>query len=503
MKHSLKQRNFAFFFLVAVLLIGFVGVYQIYLRDSPSSKSSPEIHAPGYVETNCWFDIPDNREIQCGHFHTDTLNSSFVLPVVIIKDHNTAHKAEPIVYLSGGPGGASGLNDDDIENWYYWVDEQNLQRDLILVDQRGVGLSTPLWKCDEYRDYVRDTLKRVQTLEEESGAAYQAVSDCLDTAERRGMTPSFFSTTNSARDMAQLMKQLNYSRWHVLGVSHGTRIALEWARRFPQGIESLILDSVYPLDKGVLSEWPQLLDDSFERFWNLCERDDVCEQSYSPQEVKALFWQSLETVKDRPISLTVDSWWGDWPYNIVVSDHRLLAAMYSAMYESYWQTHMLKALQEIHNGGDYPFLTLIMEQSVNSEVDPNFNLPVYFAVECSETPELNADEYETERQKFSQWSAYTAYDWSIDICTRFEKREDLNEFKQPVQTTIPALILAGELDPVTPASWARDLHARLPNSQLLEVPNVGHGVTSTSTCRNELLAFLNNPAQELSIDCVD
>jgi pimeloyl-ACP methyl ester carboxylesterase len=65
---------------------------------------------------------------------------------------------------------------------------------------------------------------------------------------------------------------------------------------------------------------------------------------------------------------------------------------------------------------------------------------------------------------------------------------------QPVTSEIPALILAGEFDPITPPEWGRMTAAHLSNSYYYEFPGNGHWVTSSSRCALAImLAFLDNP----------
>jgi pimeloyl-ACP methyl ester carboxylesterase len=69
-------------------------------------------------------------------------------------------------------------------------------------------------------------------------------------------------------------------------------------------------------------------------------------------------------------------------------------------------------------------------------------------------------------------------------------------------TQKPVLLLAGELDAVTPVEWAREMHDYLPNSRLVVVPGGGHAVSVTDLC-TMLLArdFLADPDTALPEAC--
>jgi hypothetical protein len=55
---------------------------------------------------------------------------------------------------------------------------------------------------------------------------------------------------------------------------------------------------------------------------------------------------------------------------------------------------------------------------------------------------------------------------------------------EPV-SSIPVLFMAGELDPVSPADWARQTVTRFPNGKLVRVPHGAHvldGLSGLDTC---------------------
>ena len=62
-------------------------------------------------------------------------------------------------------------------------------------------------------------------------------------------------------------------------------------------------------------------------------------------------------------------------------------------------------------------------------------------------------------------------------------------------STIPTLLLAGSFDGITPTSWARIAKRTLPKSTLAEFAGIGHFVTLTSPCAQQVYAsFLATPS---------
>ncbi|NJO03645.1 MAG: hypothetical protein HC880_19940, partial [Bacteroidia bacterium] len=74
---------------------------------------------------------------------------------------------------------------------------------------------------------------------------------------------------------------------------------------------------------------------------------------------------------------------------------------------------------------------------------------------------------------------------------------------QPVHSLIPTLVLAGEMDPITPPSYGRFAARFLPQSYYFEFPAVGHGASVAGACPQEIvLAFIGSPTQPPTAGCI-
>lgn len=453
----------------------------------------------GLTPVDCWFPIPEDLDVDCAEMRTDPRRGAFTLPVVIIRDHSSDHRDDPLVYLSGGPGNSNFLESGNVDSWFYWAEIAKLSRDLVLVDQRGTGRSKPQFHCHAYEQFLRDTLGENLSLQQEHEASLAAVRECVGLMQTAGHSLGDYSTTHSARDMNEVMHALDYQQWNVMGGSYGTRLALEWLRQPDHGIRAVVLDSVYPLDKGSLAEWPALLDASFEFLWQACRDGKLCKSGGSELEEK--FWRAMATLREEPKTLSVPLWEGGWPVKTVLNDHRFLGMIYSALYDDTLHRYIIRAIDEVLEGGEAA-LQKLAENSVNGELAPEFNALVYLAVDCAESAKVSQDEFDDVREHYPKWSAFTEHAWQYDMCRPVPRRTDLLTFKQAVETEVPTLILSGGFDPVTPAIWAKELAARLPNSQHWHLDDVGHGVVASSACVHQAFReFLDEPLAEHPMPC--
>ena len=98
-----------------------------------------------------------------------------------------------------------------------------------MFDQRGTGGSGVL-RCPPLQ--ALGTLDVVNT---------RIVERC---ALGLGPARQFYSTTDSVLDLDAVREALGAPRLELMGISYGTYVAAQYARRFPDRTEGLILDSV-------------------------------------------------------------------------------------------------------------------------------------------------------------------------------------------------------------------------------------------------------------------
>jgi pimeloyl-ACP methyl ester carboxylesterase len=78
------------------------------------------------------------------------------------------------------------------------------------------------------------------------------------------------------------------------------------------------------------------------------------------------------------------------------------------------------------------------------------------------------------------------------------------DFHKPLATKVPALLLSGELDPVTPPAYADSVAKTLPNGRALVLRGQGHNVIGAG-CMPKLFARFIDTADAKALDasCLD
>ncbi|MGA8365593.1 MAG: alpha/beta fold hydrolase [Solirubrobacteraceae bacterium] len=135
-----------------------------------------------------------------------------------------------VVALAGGPGqSALGLGEFIAKA----IAPALGSRDLLVFDQRGTGESGPL-SCP--------ALSSPSELEHAHSIG-ELVGRC---AQQLGPTRGDYTSQESVADIEALRRAGGYEKLVLYGTSYGTKVALEYAERYPQHVEALVLDSVVP-----------------------------------------------------------------------------------------------------------------------------------------------------------------------------------------------------------------------------------------------------------------
>jgi pimeloyl-ACP methyl ester carboxylesterase len=136
-----------------------------------------------------------------------------------------------VVALAGGPGQAATPLAAGMAKT---IAPALTTRDLVVFDQRGTGSSGAL-SCP--------ALEGAEML----GSIGQAFERC---AQQIGPRRGAYTTQESVADIEALRQAAGYEKLVLFGVSYGTKVALEYAERYPQNVEALVLDSVVPPERA-------------------------------------------------------------------------------------------------------------------------------------------------------------------------------------------------------------------------------------------------------------
>jgi pimeloyl-ACP methyl ester carboxylesterase len=416
------------------------------------------------------------------------------LPVVIFKSSNPNPAPDPLIYLPEG-GGYSQLHNYDVllEKFGEAALEK---RDFIIFNQRGSELTMPHIFCADYDEFIWDTYQTGWSLLEFNLAVMSFWHTCYDSQTGRDLNLNMYTSADNAADANDLRLALGYSEANYYARSYGTRIGLNLIRDYPEDVRSLLLDSVYPPQVSYYGEHAQNAAQAFKALFETCANDAYCSQRYP--NLEAVFYQTIDQLNLHPVRITFQRG------PVLVTGNNFMEAIYSNLTSLDNIGHIP---QMIYDAADNDFIAL--EPAILQNLkEPYRNLALFLTAQCRE--EIPFESYDSiiaqangvPSQVTSVFGESYA-DFHYDFCDVWKVKASDPVENQAVHSGVPTLILAGQLDPISPPSWANQTAETLENAHYYEFPGQGHGVLGSNSCGLEIsTSFLDDPTREPNTDCL-
>jgi pimeloyl-ACP methyl ester carboxylesterase len=370
-------------------------------------------------------------------------------------------------------------------------------RDLLLFDQRGTGDSGRL-SCPALDDAAEASQAR---------GGGELIGRC---ARQLGPARGAYTTRESVEDLEALRLAAGYERLVLYGTSYGTKVALQYAQRYPQHVESLLLDSTETPegpDPFRISTFKAMKPALAE----LCSRKACAAASPNPLGELARLVARLST---RPLSGAVYDGHGRRS-SVPVTPKDVFGLLLAGDLNPAIRAELPAAVHAAlrHDGSPLARLLTLVNLRPSTETSSDIDFTLFVDTSCEETrfpwqgsapPATRAVEAEAAvnalpSSDFYPFDAESAlFDETIPICISWPAAS------APVTAAgalpnVPTLILSGGQDLRTPTEDARRVASLIPDAQLLRVPYTGHSVIGSdlSGCARSAVAafFAGVPVQ--------
>lgn len=470
---------------------------------SPDPVTVPEVTAGTYTPNPCpeVVEVPPPNEIECGTLTVPEDRNAPEGRTVDLAVATLSAEGEPtggpVVYLEGGPGG------DGLSAAEWMVGHPLLAaHDIVLVSQRGTAPADPSFDCPEVEDLIEAA--RSTALDASTDAQVgDALAACHARATSTGVDLRFYDTAAAADDIESLRLALGLEPWNLYGVSYGTRLGLEVLRRHPEGVRAAILDSAYPPEVEAYASLIPYAEATFAKIADACAADEACNATYPD------LLGSIATLYDELEAEPVDSTFvhPDTGEDVTLrwDGTRLARFLYAGSYRGEIVSS-IPALVAAMAAGDFGLANLTYIRAVET-LNGSFDLAegLYQTVECRERAPFTDPETlrEVEEGAPAWLREAVLYETDYDNCERWPTEPAPASIREPVVSDLPVLILAGSFDPITPTPWAVQTHEHLPNSYLVEFPELSHAVSYDPCPAEAAAAFLDDPSVDPTPDCHD
>lgn len=451
------------------------------------------------------FDL-DADEAACGDVtvplhHDDPGGETITLAAAVVRQSGgSSPGAAPLILLQGGPGASTidayldlalALPDDS-----FGLAGIRADRDLVLLDQRGTRYGRPALMCPELVDLTRRTIE----LDLDADVAYaledDALADCRERLDAEGVDVAAFNSLENAADIPAVAAALGYDRYHVYGVSYGSLLALHLMRRRPPGLTSVVLDGVVPPPIDFNAAAPTSLDGSLTALFDACAAAPDCSGAYPHLETALA--AAVERLDASPARVAITDPTTGARYRAIVDGRTLLDAVHQLLYGGP-TVPVIPAIIDAVARGQYGALAEFMGLWT---FDESMAEGMYLSTVCSEDGDIDPEAVPLDdvRPWLADQLAGDADDvlaaceiWDVPL---FEDAVDA-----PVTSDVPALLLSGRFDPITPPPFAAAAARTLSRAQLVVFPSGAHGALGDPCPNTVVAAFLADPTAAVNTAC--
>ena len=424
------------------------------------------------LSTAAWcapFEVPENR--------ADPHGRTIKLNLAVIRSEAQVPAHDMLVFLAGGPGQAA------TETWPMVapaLDPLLAHRDVLLIDQRGTGRSHPL-DCKAAERAAQPGNNPgfdPQRLRAEATACLKEVEQSAD--------PRFYTTTDAVQDLEDARRALGVQSFDLVGVSYGTRVAQQYAMHHPDAVRSLVLGE----------DFARNLEDALKAQFARCTADPQCKARFG--DSYQTLYQLRDALRANPHKVSFRDPQNFQTVERTLSDDALASVVRLFAYNSATAALLPLSIDAAAHGDVGPLLG--QAKLITGDMGDSMNGGMQSSVICSE----DADLLTPRPQDAGTMLGTRMLDTLQVLCSVWPHGSRPADFHQPLKSPVPALLLSGQFDPVTPPRYGEEVLKGLPNGRHLVLAGQGHNVIGAGCAPTLVKHFIEElDPKTLDASCLD
>lgn len=404
------------------------------------------------------------------------------LNVARVRAVSQRKKPDPLFVLAGGPGMSATTFYTSVAPAFARI---RRDRDIVLVDQRGTGKSNGL-QCDLDEDAL---------LHASDDKLIFATRHCLAEVSKHADV-RFYTTSVAVQDLDLVRAALGYQQINLYGVSYGTRVAQHYVRRYPDRSRAVILDGVVPPEVALGPTIALDAETALVGVLDRCKRDAVCAAKFGD------LTQSYAVLRKKLLNSTVilslpDPTTGE-SVKVDFSSEHLVTVLRLGSYTSEQASLLPLSLDMASREGNFALLAsqyLIVSKAYDEAVAFGMHNSVVCAEDVPYYDTAHIDRAALDRTFLGSGQV----DSLIALCKVWPHGPIDSDFHAPLSSNVPALLMSGGNDPVTPVRFGKQAATGFKRGVHLVLAGLGHGQL-TAPCVDRLMSQFVERADARSLD---
>ncbi|HEY9518328.1 MAG TPA: alpha/beta fold hydrolase, partial [Gemmatimonadales bacterium] len=279
-----------------------------------------------------------------------------------------------------------------------------------------------------------------------------------------------YHTEPIADDLAEVLTALGYQRVNLYGVSGGTRQAFVFASRYPTRVRTLTLAGVVPPGFRLPLPYARDFDRSLGLLFADCARDPACHAAYP--DPRGDFARVLAKLERAPARIPVKP--PGFPADTAVVTRGIFAErIRSMLYAPNLSATVPYVVHRAAAGDFLPLVEPLVPGLGGRTGGDGIATGPYLSVTCSEDVDRIRPEDRVPASSGTFLGDYRVQQ-QVDACKLWPHATLPDSHFEYRRLDIPALLISGDADPVTPPRWADSLMRYLPRGRHLVFPTGWH-----------------------------
>lgn len=348
------------------------------IKKTVKTNEKAAVAVPRIERGECAVAVPPDGKTECAYLvayedQKAKRGRTIRLPFIIMKSDSAAPLPDPILYTGGGPG----ISSVGLANGRKYIPFLK-NRDFILFEQRGTKYSQSNLECPEINDTLLATVKGNLTAGDSAKEELKAVRVCRGRLERSGINLSAYNSAASAADVEDLRRLSGYKKWNLYGISYSTRLMLSVMRYYPDGVRSVLLDSVLPPSVNYDETSVDGVMRSLNLVFSACKAQAECNAVYPDLEKQ--FYSLVAKLDAKPASVSIKDSQTGAATTLLLNGSDIVNGIYSALEDGY-RLASLPSLISSAARNDTKALTILAETKIGVS---SFAWGMRYSVWCAE-----------------------------------------------------------------------------------------------------------------------
>lgn len=427
------------------------------------------------------FSVPENRV--AGH------GRRIHLHVAVIPAAASQRAPDVITYFGGGPGEAAvGSAGYVYQRW----GALHRTHDILLVDQRGTGASSPL-TCHAFG--AADSLQRWLG----SFLPLDALARCRDVLQGHADL-TVYTTDNLVDDVDDVRAALGYDMLDVTGGSYGSRASLTYLRRHGAHVRAMAILGIAPRSEPIPEKFARDAQVALDGVFAECDREAECHAAFP--DLRDEMQDIISRLGREPAHVDVIHP-GTGAIVPVTLDRNIFAEGIRYLLYDSGTAMWVPAIVHAAAGGNYlPIAERALLFRYNLLGTGSTGL--YLSVTCDEDLPFVDSAGSAALGRDTFLGNYRLNE-QLAACHIWPHRAVAPSFREPTVSAVPALVFSGERDPVTPPSNGELAVRTLSHAHHFVISGGGHGydgLVGVACVDSMIVRFIEQPNAAPDSACV-